>query len=292
MSDEEDLREEQLPLEGAGQALARARGEAGLSIEQVAAETRIPLRHLKAIEAGDFSELPSRTYAIGFSRSFARAVGVDEAEIADMVRAELADGQSAHAGPAATFAPADPERVPGRGLAWFSAFAAILLIVGAFAFFRGYFAPGSGPAPLIGEDQVEDAGDTAAPIAAAPIAAGTAPAEKPPVAAGGQVVFTAKVDGLWVKFYDAAGKRLMEKQMALGERYVVPADADAPLIWTGQPESLDVTVGGTAIGRLSAVPEIVRDVPVTAEALIARSKAQAQIASENADAATGQTEAG
>ena len=70
-------------LGGIGAQLRAAREARGLTLEQVAAETRIPQRHLQTIEAGDFAALPARTYAIGFSRTYARLVGLDEDEVAD-----------------------------------------------------------------------------------------------------------------------------------------------------------------------------------------------------------------
>ena len=44
----------------------------------MAARTRVPLRHLEAIEQGAYEALPSQTYAVGFARAYARAVGLDE----------------------------------------------------------------------------------------------------------------------------------------------------------------------------------------------------------------------
>ena len=89
MADQIDGRDEQLPLHGVGERLRMAREEKGMTIAQVAAETRIPQRQLELIEAGDFGALPARTYAIGFSRSYARLIGLDERQVADEVRAEL-----------------------------------------------------------------------------------------------------------------------------------------------------------------------------------------------------------
>ena len=74
--------EAQLPLETVGSRLRRAREAAGLGVAALAAQTRISQRQIEAIEAGDFGALPGRTYAVGFSRSLARAVGLDEAEVA------------------------------------------------------------------------------------------------------------------------------------------------------------------------------------------------------------------
>ncbi len=90
-------------------------------------------------------------------------------------------------------------------------------------------------------------------------------------AANGPVVFTAIEDGVWVKFYDAAGKQLLQKTMARGESYTVPADAQGPKLWTGRPEALAITVGGRPVAKLSETQRTMKDVPVTPAALLARS---------------------
>ena len=74
------------PTERAGDILRTAREAQGLSVADIATRTRVPLRHLEAIEASDYSVLPSSTYAVGFARAYARAVGVEEVPIAQMVR--------------------------------------------------------------------------------------------------------------------------------------------------------------------------------------------------------------
>lgn len=263
MSQEADTIEQELPLEGAGGRLRLAREKAGKSLDELARETRIPLRHLEAIEAGQFDELPSRTYAIGFSRSYATAVGLGEGEILDLVRAELAEGAAHVQRRESTFEPGDPARIPGRGLAWFSAFAALLLIVGLFAFFGDRIFPGAGPGSILPPET---------PVASAP-ASDTptrAAAAAPPVAAGGAVVFTALEDGVWVRFTDEeSGDRLLEKQMAKGETFTVPATAGDPRLNTGRPDLLAITVGGRDVAKLAEEPVTIGDAQVSAAALTA-----------------------
>ncbi len=60
--------------------LRQAREDRGLSLEDVARTTRIPLSTLTAIEDGDRTGLPAPIYVRGFVRAFARAVGVDPEE--------------------------------------------------------------------------------------------------------------------------------------------------------------------------------------------------------------------
>ncbi|MDH7514473.1 MAG: DUF4115 domain-containing protein [Bacteroidota bacterium] len=62
-----------------GTALRAARMRVGLSLEDIHEATRISLKHLRAIEAGDFPSLPP-TYIRAFIREYARIVGLDEEE--------------------------------------------------------------------------------------------------------------------------------------------------------------------------------------------------------------------
>ena len=257
-----------------GDRLRAAREERGLDLAQVAAETRIQERYLSQIEANAFGALPSRTYALGFTRTYARLLGLDEAEALDQVRAELAQGNPDSIDKPAKFEPGDPARVPGRGLAWFGVIAALLLLGGIYAFYSTYFRPGLGPAPLQDEREQVAQAETSAP-------ARTAPAQ----IARGPVVFTSEMDGTWVKFYDANGERLYEAQMDEGDSFTVPDDAQGPQVWTGRPYALAITVGGKRVPKLSEEDTVIRDVPVTAEALLARTEPAATPAAGSAPAA-------
>lgn len=256
----------QRSLFGPGAQLRQAREAAGLTLKQVAADTRIAERHLGMIEDEEFTRLPARTYAIGFSRSFAKAVGLDPNVIAGEVRAALDAAEPDQHRRISAFEPGDPARIPSSRLAWLSAIAAVLLLVGGYSFYRSFFAPGGQLPP------VDEPAPAAAPVAARPAATAPEP--------GGAVTFTALEDGVWVKFYDASGKQLMQKQMAKGEQYVVPADADGPQLWTGRPDALAITVGGKALPRLADREKVMKDVLVTPQALVARGQAQEKPATE------------
>lgn len=254
--------EARLPLDSAGMRLVRAREAAGLSRAQVAAETKIPERHLAAMEQGNFAALPARTYAVGFSRSYAKAVGANEAEIVAAVREELAGqiGEPAHRGVPA-FEPGDPARVPSAGLTWLALLLALgLVVAGLFFGWKSYFAPGGSLPSLIAEE-------TPAPVAAPVPSQAAAPAP------AGPVVFTATAPGIWVKFYDGAGQQLLQKELALGESWTVPAGLPDVKLWTARPEALAITIGGQPVAPLSNVQQMVKDVPVTAAALLARGTA-------------------
>ena len=57
------------------------RERSGMTLEEVAAATRIGLHFLRAIEAEEFAELPGGVYNTSYIRQYARAVGYNEAEL-------------------------------------------------------------------------------------------------------------------------------------------------------------------------------------------------------------------
>lgn len=250
---ESHLLDGELPQETAGQALCRAREAAGLSRAQIADQTKIPERHLLAIEQDNYSALPARTYAVGFSRSYARALGLDEAEITRLVRENL-DGAPIETTPrAATFEPGDPARIPSSAFAWLGAALVLGVAIACFAYWRSYWSPAAELPPIAAETP---AGVAPAPVAPRPVAAG-------------QVVFTALEPGVWVKFYDASGQ-LLQKELAQGETYSVPPGANGPMLWTARPQALGITIDGKPVAKLSETQVTMKDVPITAAALLAR----------------------
>lgn len=251
---ESHITESELALETPGRVLCRTREAQGFTLAQIAELTKIPERHLSAIEENNFSALPARTYAIGFSRNYARALGIDEAEIARLVRIEL-DGKQVEPSPRpATFEPGDPARIPSSALAWLAAILAIGVVIAGFAFWRSYYSPAAELPPIVADTP---------PSRPAPSAA-------PPASPAGQVVFTALESGVWVKFYDAAGQQLLQKELAQGESYAVPANANGPMLWTARPQALAITIDGKAVPKLSETQTTLKDVPITAAALLAR----------------------
>lgn len=60
-----------------GAMLRQARERANLSKEDVAGKLKLSVRQIAAIETGDWSVLPERTFTRGFMRSYARLVSLD-----------------------------------------------------------------------------------------------------------------------------------------------------------------------------------------------------------------------
>ena len=259
----------------AGDRLRSAREARRLDLEHIAAETRIPVRHLESIESGSFDDLPSRAYAIGFARTYAKAVGLDEKSITDAVREELADGHARASAMAGGMEPGDPAKLPSAGLAWFGGFAAIVLAIGLISFFSSYFSAGSELPSLIAEDSSEVA------PAQAQTELVSAAGQDTTSATGGPVVFTALEDNIWVRFYEDGGERLFEAQMSQGDRFELPRDAVEPRINTGRPDAFAITVGGREVPKLANQPVTIGDTPVSAAALLARADTPAGAPSAN-----------
>src|SRR3982750_1589190 len=104
---DEELVETDVPT--VGERLRAAREEKKLSLEDIAAQTRIPQRHLESIETADWDKLPAPTYTTGFAKSYASAVGLDRVEIGEQLRAEMG-GQRFAANAAEVYEAADPAR--------------------------------------------------------------------------------------------------------------------------------------------------------------------------------------
>jgi cytoskeletal protein RodZ len=51
----------------------------GISLETIAQDTKLSVRHLQAIESGEFRKLPGGIYDTSYIRQYARAIEFDEA---------------------------------------------------------------------------------------------------------------------------------------------------------------------------------------------------------------------
>ncbi len=83
----------------------------GLTLEQIAENTKISIRFLRAIEAEEFDKLPGGIFNTSYLRQYASAIGFDEADLltyyAEQIKPSEQDGEAL-------------ERRPNRGIMrWF-----------------------------------------------------------------------------------------------------------------------------------------------------------------------------
>ena len=271
-----------------GTMLAAARVAAGIDLADLARDTRIPLRHLRAIEADSHASLPALPYTIGFVKSFAKAVGLDPEAVAMQFRSETS--KMAHVPSVPSLEPLDERRLPSRGLVGASIAVVVLIIAGLSAWGAGLFDPASPPPAVVSASPaalppspvpapVSVTTTDTAPAADASLTAtgptgAAAPSAVIPVAGaavpGGPVVLTANED-VWIKIYDKATKTSAKIGiLKSGERYVVPVDPPGLQLWTGKAGALSVTVNGKPIPPLGGPVQTVRDVSLAAADLMAR----------------------
>ena len=204
-----------------GEMLRRARELRGLSLERIASETKIPRRHLEALEVDNLAAIPSGFYRRAELRTYAQAVGLDQ-------HLALAELESA-------LAPPD-SRAPREGsdrrestspLPYIAAAVAAIAVVGAL--FVGASVeptPGSvSPVESVSGTEPPAPAQASPPVAAPPVAESVAASSAPatPVAA--------------------------ETTQAAAP---VPAVSATELVVTTQPEGARVTVNGIGWGTTPA----------------------------------------
>lgn len=253
-----------------GTELQAKRLELGRELSEIAQQTRVPLRHLTAIESGDHSSLPALPYTVGFVKAYARSVGLDPDAAAARFRAETTMTEKE---PSAIIVNSiDERRSPPRSAMFLGLLLVGLVALGVIAWASGMFA-GDGVEedaevaevePVPDDPVIETAG---APLSQDEQAAAFEPQEGEMSAstdtAGGAIVIRAREDA-WVKIYEAgSGRSVQQGVMASGETFTVPAERSDLLLWTGRAGALEVTVGGTSVGSLGGMAETIRDIPLT-----------------------------
>ena len=119
------------PAARLGGELRARRQSLGWELPDLAQSLRIRQSYLEAIEAGRIGELPGTTYALGFVRAYASALGLQGEQMASRFRAESADVQTR---PALSF----PAPVPQRGVpAGALMLLGLVVLAGAYA---GWYA--------------------------------------------------------------------------------------------------------------------------------------------------------
>ena len=231
-----------------GSALQKAREHASLSLFDLAARTRIPLKTLRAIEADNFAEVPPGVFARSFIRTYAREVGVDPdaavAEFRAMTEPAVEEPdpetpQESAVDDDLRSSSFDPELLKSRPDWGYALIAAALLIT------------------VIGLHRKSPDERPAAPAPAA--AASTAMAIEPrPVATTGDGVrIELRASGLcWVRAV-ADGQTVVARVLQPGETQSVSAQRDI-VLRVGDPAALSYSVNGRPGQPLGAA-----QIPVT-----------------------------
>jgi cytoskeleton protein RodZ len=246
---------------GIGERLRQAREAKGLSLDDVANQTRIPVRHLQHIEREEWDALPAITYCIGFVRSYANAIGLDGSEMGRELRDRLG-GVRTRAPAPEYYQPADPSRVPPRSLAIIAAIVAVVAII-VYLVWRSSL------------DNADSPSAVTVPVPEAPAPrqpqpnAGAQPLQ--PQSVAGQPVTLVATEDVWLRIDDAGGgPAIFQGTFTPGQRFLVPATARQPVLRTGRPQVLRVVVGQNDLGPLEPVERTVSNVSLRPEDVVAR----------------------
>lgn len=255
-----------------GARLRAAREARGQTLEEIGKQTRVPVRHLVQIEDGRLEGLPAAPYSAGFVKAYARAVDLDPVAMSQQFRAEFA--ASAQASPRIAYEPyepADPVRLPPRLLAIVALLIAVLLAA-SYGIWRSGILTGEG-----GDERArlaasgEPGGEIADDVARNNAAPAASAARTPAAPSNSGPVQLVAIDPVWFEVTDkASGTRLFTGVLDKGKTWDVPPSAGDPVIRTGKPEGLQVTIGGQPVAPLGQPAHTISNVSLKAASLVAR----------------------
>lgn len=230
-----------------GGTLVEARRQAGLTVPQVAAKTRIRETVIRAIERDDFSLCGGNFYARGHIRSIARVAGIDPEPL--IREYDDAHGGSPQAIPARqAFEAETPVRIlERRSPNWSAAMAIALLVIVGYGVYR--VATQSEP-------------DRSAERAAAPAVktAAPRPTHSGAVAQAPRTKVTIHVKARrasWLNVRDAKGKELYSGVVRAGQTMEWTAKKRVGLV-IGNGGGLRLAVNGKDIGYPGDSGQVVR----------------------------------
>src|SRR5579863_9181142 len=78
-------------------SVASIRQTSGISLEEIARNTKLKVTTLKAIEDANFDVLPGGIYNISYIRQYARAIGANEGDLVKLYQALRPDNSASQA---------------------------------------------------------------------------------------------------------------------------------------------------------------------------------------------------
>jgi cytoskeletal protein RodZ len=227
-----------------GTTLAAARETAGLSLEDVAAATRIRRTLVMNIEDDDYSACGGDFYARGHLRNIAVAVGLDPAPLLaefDAARPEAAPARATEVFEAETTTWKERRGGPN----WSAAMAAALVLVIAYGLVQAFSGSGGGGHEVADPSRTTSAPpSTSAPSSPTPSGDGSAVAQAP---RGKVTVAVLATDRSWVQVTTTTGQELFQGLLQPGQAKTFTDKTRLKLV-IGNAGGVELTVNGSAIG--------------------------------------------
>ena len=249
-----------------GQALQAARTQAGLSVEEVAAATRIRATIVRAIDRDDFALCGGDVYARGHIRSIANVVGADASQV--VAEFDATRGSRPTLSADLFEAEVSAARVRRRQPSWtlvLGAVLAVLIAVGFFQLLSGTGSPRQPSSIAAGLGATPSSSPTPSGSSVgtgSPSPTPSSPSSSPTVLAessSGAVRVSISTPGgkSWVQVTNAAGQVLFTGLLDQGVTKQFTDPSQLRLV-IGNAGSVDLNVNGKDIGSPGKVGEVVR----------------------------------
>lgn len=260
-----------------GEILRRTRLHYNRTIEEVEAALRIQGKQLHAIEVGDTESLPARVYAIGFVRSYAEYLGLDGEKIVSLFKAQ---SEPETPEPALKFAESKPasEAPPvGVAVALFVLLCVVLVTVFSFG--------GSSTQKAVEQEIIPEVPKelTVAALEEKQAAIVKKPAPEPkPVVEKPKGIVLKMLQNSWVEIRDENGRKLISRVLNAGDQYFVPERLGLSMS-IGNAGGVEILVDGDSLDGLGKKGQVLRNIPLKAEALLKRFPKAQNTPIENVD---------
>ena len=247
-----------------GEILRRTRLHYNRTIEEVEAALRIQGKQIHAIEVGDTESLPARVYAIGFVRSYAEYLGLDGEKIVQLFKAQ---SEPESAPPSLKFPEqkAKSEEPPvGMAVAFFVLICAILVAVFGFGNRTETTVVEQEMIPEVPKELKVEA------LEEKQKAAIVVPEPEPaPVVEKQKGIVLKMVQNSWVEIRDENGRKLISRVLNAGDQYFVPERLGLSMS-IGNAGGVEILVDGDTLDGLGVKGQVLRNIPLNAEALLKR----------------------
>jgi len=265
-------------VESFGARLRREREQRKVTLEDVSLSTKIATRHLQALEADKFDQLPGGIFNKGFVRAYAHHLGIDEQQaVADYLEASGANQPPTQPEPPPILIPPkENKRGAGVRVPWGTLALVLLIVAVAFATW-GFYTRESPSLSTIGRlgakpiasaaksaiqtpkqdtrvgapettassahsEPMSFSGNEPAPVQQAPAAAANVPAQASPASSGVFSVAIKAHEDSWVTI-TADGTQIMQDKLTASTEKSV--DAHSQIVLTaGNIGALDLFFNG------------------------------------------------
>ncbi|HWA92238.1 MAG TPA: RodZ domain-containing protein [Rhizomicrobium sp.] len=283
--------ESDAPLETVGQDLRAARLRRGDDLASVSKALKIRKDHLEALEEDRIESLPGRTYAVGFVRTYAEYLGLDQGAAVERFKAQIA-GRADEPQPTITVIDEDEHRRLPQGWKIIAGVVLLLFAYGAYYLLMPaadkMMAPPVAPAPQtsVAKPKPKVVKVVPPPVVTTPPAQTTTPAptdttqatppatEPVPGKVYGQQNRNARVvlrvkQSTRVLVQGAEGQTFINRTLNPGDSYMVP-DTVGNLLTTDNAGAIEVDLDGAPMGNAGRNGQIAESLSLDPQAIADR----------------------